>query len=97
MCDTGVGTLKMIGVVDLQDGLYAMKLNDLRRILSAKSTPKPVCLQPCTLNMNSNILDLWHVRLGHLPLNKMLILHKKFRSISCTNLNNHYEHGIEQK
>ncbi|XP_019423033.1 PREDICTED: uncharacterized protein LOC109332504 [Lupinus angustifolius] len=76
--DHDLPSLRMIGVAELKNGLFAMKA-------SIKTLPViPTTLQDRKINTFTTYdNDIWRVRLGHLSHKKMITMQKLFPSIVC--------------
>ena len=73
----------MIGATELQGGLYTMKLEVLRGFPSTYIDADTVNSHIAASCNSNNVSALWHARLGHLPFEKIQLLHSHFPFISC--------------
>ena len=66
-------TLGMIGLANLQQGLYHLQVNKEAKVLS---TTKPSINESATNTISNS--NLWHYRLGHLSGNRLNMLCEQF-------------------
>ena len=79
----------MIGVAELKDGLYALRLDNPKRIPTVSLDSNAVNFHFSNSRIRDKESELWHSRLGHPSSNKMHILHKIFPFIDSKLENSH--------